>query len=546
MSDDISLENVSQEDFDAAEATLIDLIRSEYPHLDLRRGTVLRDILIRPAASVYALNTDRLEDLRGKMSLQTLSTDPDADPADIDAILSNFNVTRNSGTVSQGKILVRVDASRSYTISSGFAFSTVEGLTFVTPQTYQVGPDADTLYGEIPLTQSNDGSYYYFIIDVVAEDVGSQYNITHGTALDVVGTMYGFVSAEAYSTFRDGLDEEGIQAVIARLPAAISYRALESRTSIDAKLRDQFDGTDVRIQEISVQGYGDRTQLRDKHNPMGFAVGGRVDICARTFVEPAVVTLRKNATLVNGVYQFTIDVDDAPGFYGIKSISEVEEILTPSLLFNALPVLGSYDWVEVRAAEGIANTFHDIDPDNSMIEVSRTVFQVATVSVSGVPATGNTHEFKVEVYVAPGLTDIQTYVDSTVVRNLESDYIVRCPNICLIGIDVKAYHDINDTIDVEQMQRDLHSYINTRSFVRRLTRSQLSTILHEDGAKRVDLGSTGMLLQGVVLDATGVRHTLYGDSLDLETIAVPNALLAPETTVFAAEITDIHIEAVAE
>jgi len=548
MTSELTLTNVSQADFDTAEAVLIDLIRVAYPSLDLRRGTVLRDILLRPAASVYALNTDRLEDLQIKMSLTAMQENEDTiDPSAVDNILNNFGVTRNVGAKATGQVRVRVDAARQYTLSTGFQFVTLEGLVFEVTQTYIVKQDADPLSNELPLLPSDDGTYYYFILPLTGAEVGAEYSIPQGTSLDASTQLFGFVSSEAYVDFSGGLDQESISEVIARLPAAISYRALESRTSIDAKLRDHFEDTSISIQDLSSQGYGDRTQLRDKHNPMGFAVGSRVDIYARTFTTPQVVLLQKTGTRVGAnTYQFTIERTEAPGYYILRSISELDSAINPELDFDSLPAIGSYGFTEVRSADGLAGTFHDIDTDNSMIETAYTVYQKSVVTVTGVPASSLTHDFKVEAYVASGLADIQTYVDGTAVRNLEADYIVRCPLICFVGVDVKAYYATGSTIDQEQMQLDLYNYINSRSFVRRLTRSELASILLTSGATRIDLGTTGMALQGIVRDAAGVTHTLNGDTLDLETIADEDSLLAYETTVFAAEWNSINVEVVAE
>ena len=353
------------------------------------------------------------------------------------------------------------------------------------------------------------------------------------------------MSSEAYTNFSAGVDEETIDAVIARLPSAVSYKALESRTSIDAKLQARFTGSSVQIQATSVQGYGDLAQIRDKHNPMGFSVGSRVDVYARTFTAPSILILQKTAKLIApNTYQFSLDRIDAPGFYAIRSITEIDVTLSASV--SGLPAIGSYAFTEVRSAEGIQDTFHDIDPNNSMIEAAYTVYQQSTVTITGIPASDATHTFKVELFVAPGLTDIQNFFDTDTVRNIEADYIARCPLICLVTMDVKAYHSARTPIDVSQMQQDIVNYINSRSFVPRLTRSELACILHADGATRTDLGASGMMLQGTVRDASGLVHNLSGDSLEIDQIAIPTSLLTHSTVVFAADTSSIFIEDVAE
>lgn len=543
MAEDILLTDVSQADFNTAEAVLVNLVRSAYPTLDLRKGTVIRDILIRPAASIYGLNTKRLEDLQQKMSLITLESDPTATPSDVDAIMANFTVTRNPGSKSSGLVLVRVDGNRVYTVSANFSLATLSGLTYSTTQLYTVrlNPEA----GELTLYPSDDAQSYYFLLPVTATAIGAQYNIAQATTLEPLSTLFGFVSAEAYTTFSEGVNEETIDQIVTRLPAAVSYKALESPTSISARLQTQFDGTDVQIQMLSVQGYGDAAQLRDKHNPMGFAVGSRVDVYARTFAAPYIRTITKTGTLIApNTYQFQISRTEAPGYYAIRSISEVDAIL--SVVSSSLPVAGSYAFVDVREPDGVTDTFHDIDTANGMIEVANSCYQKSTVTVTGVTQTLPNHQFKVELYMAPGLADIQAFVDNVAVRNIEADYIVRCPFICLVNMSVTAYHSDKVALDIDKMRQDLFNYINSRSFVPRLTRSELACVMFTSGASRVDMSPSGMILEGTVRDAAGVIHTIQGDSLELNLVNNPATMLTADTVVFATELGNIHIESVGE
>jgi hypothetical protein len=543
---DITFDDITQTDFDTAEAYVISLLRAEYPSLDLRRGTVLRDLLVRPAAELYALDSARMEDLRTRMSLAALQESGTAEPSDVDAILFNFNITRRAGTYAQGQLLVKVDAARIYTIAAATRFETLDGLAFETPQLYTIRTGADTDGGQLELYPANDGSYY-FLLPVTATAVGVQYNVVQGTSMDPVASIYGFITAEAYTAFAGGLDQESLDAVIARLPVAISNRSLTSRTSIEAKLRDQFDGTDVSIQSLGVQGMGDEAQIRDKHNPLGFTTGSRVDVYARTFTAPNVVVIRKTGTkTAANTYQIPLTATDAPGFYAVRSVAETESTLAPAMNWGALPVVGSYAFTDIRAASGIAQTFHDIDADNSMIETAFSVFQSSVLTVTGVPYSEDTHDFKIELYTAPGLTDLQEYVDSLAVRNTEADVLVRCPLICTVGLSTRLYYAPGSAIDTSQMISDVCAYINSRSFVDTLTRSELAGVLLDAGASRVDLTTAGTTLQGYIRDAAGETHRVQGDVLDINDVADGSVLLTPDTCVFAAEPHDIYIQALVD
>ena len=544
MSSDLT--ELTQSQFDSAESAVIALIRAAYPTLDLRRGTVIRDVLIRPAATVYAQNTQQLEIARINSSLELLNGNPElATPDAINALLANFGVELYTGAYATGKVIITVGSARTYSISEGFTLQAGETLTYSTRTSYIAKVNPNLSAGEIQLYST--GTTYYMIIDVTADQLGEESNIVAGTKLIALSPFFDLVSSEVYSDFRSGVDAETIDEVLIRLPAAVSHRAFESRYSIASNLNDYLSGQDIPLNAVSVQGMGDPAQLRDKHNPMGFTVGSRVDVYLRTFDEPQITVVRKTGTRTgDGEYTVTINAADAPAFYAIRSISEVEDVLTPSLSFSTLPVLGSYAFTEVRAGSGLENTYHDIDPANAAIETACSIYQQSTVIVTGVPATDESHEFKFELYTAPGIVESQALVDSFEQRNLEADYIVRMPLLCLVGVNAKVYYNASSPIDIAAMQAAIQSYINTRSFVRYLTRSEISSILHNMGASRVDLGTSGMMLQGMIRNAAGEIVLLQGDSLDLSRVEDASKLLSSDTTVFASEINNIFLEPEAE
>ena len=541
---DQTLENISQAQFDAAEQTVIDMVRIAYPTLDVRKGTVIRDMVIRPAAAVYALNSSNNTTVTNKMSLVTLPNDPTAVPADYNAILANFGVVMNPGTAASGKVIVTVSDKREYVLGTGFVFNDINGNQFQTTEAHTVVFGATGT--DIPLVANTNGTYY-FVLPVTALVVGVAGNIVQGTALTPVNSLFGYISADAYSAFSGGSAPETVDQVTQRLPAAVSYRALESTASIEAKLRNEYAAGNPSVVAVSVAGYGDRVQLRDKHNPMGFAVGSRVDVYVKTYSVPRILTLQKTGTRVGpNSYRIVIDAADAPGYTAIRSISEVEAVIAPALTFGSLVVAGSYPFTEVRSATGLTDTRHDIDAENSVIETAYTRYQQGTVVVTGVPDGAATHAFKLELYAPDGIATIQDFVDGVSVRNVEADYIVRSPLMCMVNLRAPVSCSRLNPVSEAALNAALVSYINSRNFVQRLTRSELVNVLLSAGATRVDLSGIGMTLNGVVRDAAGNIVTLTGDSLDLESVVSTSTMLAPETVVFATEPNQLKIEVVAE
>lgn len=540
-----SLDSVDQAAYDQAEATVIALLRSAAPNLDLRKGTVLREFVVRPCAAFHALDNARYEHAQIVGSLQAIADNPGAATADdVNNILSNFNTTMRVGAVATGTARVYVAYNQLYYIPENFVLATGTGSRFRLASAYAVAQDPAE--GQLQLFTAGDGAYY-FLLPVIAEAVGAEYNLSAGTALNAEITFDGFITASAHATFSGGTDPETVATLLTRLPAAVSHRSLESQMSIESILRSPDHGAFGNdLIALSVRGNGHKEQLRDKHNAQGVAMGGKVDIYPRTFSAPATVVLQKTGTLIApNTYQFIIEAADAPGFYAVRAVTDAESEVAPSMAFNTLPALGSYAILDVRSAVGLADTHHDFDAGNAVIETAYTQFQKAVITVQGVSdATAAQRVFRVELYVAPRLADIQAYVDGNLVRNLKADHVVRCPLLCLVGVRARVIAAAGAAVDTVSIRQQLAAYINSRSFVNQLTESELLAILHSANILRVDTSSSalsGFSLLGLIRDAAGIYHTLRGPSLDISAIADPSVLLTPSTVVFAADPADITV-----
>ena len=127
----ITLSDITQEDFDSAAETVVSGIKAYNRKLDTRDGTVLRDLLVNPEAAIESVTSGQIEEARRSSSLIQLKESQDAgeeiDQADVESILSNFNLKPHSGTKARGIIKIVVsDGSVAYAVPEGAVFSTVD------------------------------------------------------------------------------------------------------------------------------------------------------------------------------------------------------------------------------------------------------------------------------------------------------------------------------------------------------------------------------------------------------------------------------------
>lgn len=521
----VALDGVTQTGFDTAELVVLEHLRNSYPDLDLRRGTVLREHLVRPAAQLQALNDARAAEKTAAVTLTDLMNTTNPDTAVINALLSNFNLTYNNGTAATGYLKLYFSTPDSVVIPANTRFTTADGLGFTVAAAYLVSETG----GDAALLSSGDGRYYT-IVAAVSEGVGARYNISRSTGLIGDETLTGFVSAFASTSFSGGSDAESVATAIARIKPALAHRSLSNHVSTLGLLRDKFG--DV-IRDVSLQGFAAPAQWRNRANLLGIGIGGYVDAYIRTFTAAPVVVLAKTGTRQeDGTYRIELSEREAPGFYMVRSITDDDG--TENVIDN--PAV-SYKYSEQRAAA--ATTLHSV-PSAKLAEYS--VFQTAVISVAGVSSTNATRLFKLELYCAPYLADIQSYVDSTLVKDEGVDFLVKSPLMCLVSLKLVGERSPDSTVTSSQLATIVASYINSLGFTRTLFLSELVHLICSSGIASVSMRPGDISIEGRIRGAGDIWYLLTGDTLlDLANIDGSTDLVTDRTTVFVCDPYDIQI-----
>ena len=544
----ITLDDITQEDFDAAAETVASGIKAFNRKLDTRDGTVLRDLLINPGAAIESVTSGQIAEARKCSSLKRLQDAQDSgeeiDQDDVNAILSNFNVKPHSGTPARGTVKVVVsDGTVAYSVSAGEKFSTVDGIEFTADEQVIAYSSESSNPALTPTTKLYKGAAgFFFLVSVTASDNGSKGNISQGTSLDPESHVSFFVMAEAYKDFCGGSDVESLSAIIDSIPSGLSIRGFVNKNAVEGMLRDEFDTGEFPIVSVSTVGYGNKAQIRDRHNVFGVAVGGRIDVYVRNFSNFNTVTNTIIGNRVsNGKYSISAGPGLFPGACWIKSVSD------PFSTGDDEDVLSSLDFTAVRTSN-VSGTWHDIDCSKSPVEAFNTVWQGFDIVLDNVPADSEDGEswseerpFKVTAYCLPQAVEMQEYVDRDDVRSVSTDVVVRCPIICNVSVNANVQYDPKNPVDGSLAKTKIRSYINGLGFVGRVTRSEIVQILKNLGAVSVEMPTQDMLY-GELHDAAGVKHSLSGDALDVSTIEDGSVMLTKDTVVFCTDNDNIQIK----
>lgn len=282
---------VSQDELLFAEVFAQQLISAKFPDVDLREGTAIRDMVIRPSATLLALINKALVFY---FNQNTISGVSNSTPTDfVDKILSNWFMTRKQGNRSVINARLYFAKSKSITLYSSNYFSTDGNLKFY--------PLQSVTYSNTQLIYEPLLNQYYLDIDLVAEKPSSSYDISTGSLLYFTNFDPYFLHAEINYLAEKSEDVESNLDFIARTKTAISTRNLINVPSIVSNLQNNFSN----ISNVVVQGFGDPLMVRDKKqiipegssgltNPIWVHLGGYTDVYCRT-------------SLTSGSSQFTTD-----------------------------------------------------------------------------------------------------------------------------------------------------------------------------------------------------------------------------------------------
>lgn len=464
----LDINDLAQEDIDQAEALLVQLIQDAYPSLDLSRGRVLRDLVIRPAAIFNAYDTKNMDELRRSMSLQQISSDPTlASDEIVDGVLSNLLLSRDTGANAAGSLRIIISSKTMTPIDAGAQF-TANGLTFRTLRSFvgvvSEGNVVNT--GSRLISQRADGNYE-FIIDVTANAVGAEYNVADGTRFTSTRAIPRLIDIVAANDFSGGRTSEDNAALVAKVQNGIAPRVLSGRAHINALLLENFSN----IRALSIIGYGDSEMRRDAHNLFGVGHGGKADIYVRSDYAPERKVLELTATCTDAdTHTFTVafDRDTAAGMYAVLAVyrndqtpyladGETEPTLVDSLEITSLQ--WSYD------ATSVDNKF--VPELGNSTEAAFTRYSTAIlqfVDSTATEALNATATYNVYVLRMPDIATIQDFVNDRQRRSPGTDYLVRAPipAICTIGITVITRDP--ESIDTAAIKNAVANRVNSLSF----------------------------------------------------------------------------------
>jgi hypothetical protein len=545
------LDAIPQETVDQVFEQAAQLVLEAEPGLDARRGVVGQLLLGLDAilAGAAQTTTDRL---RQSLSLLAISENPDlADPDIVDAVLSNYRITRRDSAQAVGEVTIVLDRLVAVTIPAGAVFEsnshqyTADAAYAARTAQANVISDTDRLLVKIAEDR------YAFTISVTAVEPGQAGQARKDDKFTPLTLPLGFVSAHATDDFTGASDPTTNAELLAALEGGLAARAFSNRVTTAAMIAAApamshalADPEFANIEALSFVGAGDPEMLRDQHWIFPTSGGGKVDVYLRSQPRYSEIALRKTATLISrnaegGVWQFSIGKDEAPGFY------------EPSRIVVAGDE-GASGYAVEELIRGLDDTADDTPDLESALEASFSRYQATTVrfldtdtTVTAAEVGSRVQDYDVTVRVMPLVAELQAYLSDRSVTDPAGDILVKAAIPCFLTLSFVLQRRRTDAaVDMDRLASDLASYVNDTKFPGKLYASDLLRIISAALPANVSAGVVEMF--GRILKPDG--SNLYIRSTEVLTIPTDYSnFLSGRTVAFFLDpqdvaSSDVHVD----
>lgn len=483
-------------------ARLATFISENYSDIETGPGSVINELLIKLAAAVQNKQYNLISELLQSNSVSSvLSSGTDTYSPVLDAVASNYNTVRHNGAAAAGKLKITVSSDAGYVLREGFKFLQLAlNLEYALLSEIRVSSKPVAALDELQLF-SADG-LYYFIVDVVASGVGAEYQVPSGTVFSLYPKNFisGLVKIEAYGSFSSGASKETDRELVANFKNNLGNTRFESAAGIAHNFKNTFSG----FQTLSVCGANDNEMLRSKQNVLGISTFGKADVYVRSSVGLETRRITKSATkIADNTWQVLIDNSDAPGFYTVKSIIPVT--VDVSLGGTLVPTSTDFGWDIYSGQRN--NEIH------SRGEARFTKYQTATVTFTytEVPTAPIKDKalFELSLTGQPNIKEMQDLLLGDAQRLACADYLVKAVVPCMVSFEIsltkKTAVDTYESLNLQQLKKDIFMYVNTLPFGEELHASNIVDLCHNYKIKRVNLP---LRMTGIVLPPDGPPITI--------------------------------------
>lgn len=462
---------LTRDDVLQAEVFAQQYLESKFPEVDFRQGTGVRDMVIRPSATLIALVNKAIAVYFEQMSIKDITNDTPEETAD--KILSNFFITRKAGenSVVRARLYFAFPGNRpqSLQIPSTAYFSTDNERKFYPQASMTVDPPTNTPVPGVTYMQYDSAEdLWYADLSLISEAPSEDYSLEEGDLIYFTIFSPYFIKGTVLYLEKAAVAREKNTEMVVRAPTAISTRNLINDPSVEARLHDTFD----YVRDILVVGHGDKEMYRDQvtiNDPdapgghITYKSGGHVDVYCST---PITKTVKQYITDEHG------DVYIQGPIYHVSRSPVTGD---PDGVDDLVPVGAA---MSVTISEG--TRYNSGVPVNPLKDYGLSARQQLKISF-GDMHKDSTASLIVKSFV--GISDIEEYLKAKLNRVVCANYMARGFEPVQLDVTISTHSPVvYDAVTTEKAVREYVEGIKRGGI---FYVSELTAILDDAGIKGI-------------------------------------------------------------
>lgn len=526
------LEPASATEVAAARILVTTLLQEKYPRLSMRVGP-LADLAVGPSVEALAAVDARAAADVASLDPETALAEGGYDETVLASALAGRGVTRRAASSASGSAAFVFSSDVDVIVPAGFRMATADGVYYsVAAQTRLLRTGSTvTIEGmDVVMTAVPGGGGYAGIVPIAAVETGADANRAAGTAFEADEDLSGQTALFAATDLSGGADAETDAELLARLPAATAARTTASAEGCAALVTDAYPFNDVYT-----AGFGDYNMRRGR-SALTSQTPGRTDVRVRTDT-PGRLRLPVTATLDStgpGVWRFSINAGDAPGWYAIEKVLQSGANLdvvgyAPTQTTWGYDIDGVDPVPDIRSAYDAAGSVYSTalvkfaDPDTSTVSL--------TVNVS-------TRSYDAIVRYVAGVQEAQDACNTPEALSTGGDVLVRAARPCAVSVSGTATASTASNLTAVQVAAAVAQAINQTAIGTRLYAQTVASVAQSLLPTGTSVSLT--VWQGVIEQTDDTTLIVNGtDGLSVATDTTHDIL--PKTVAFYASSEDVDV-----
>lgn len=492
----LNTDNIDKQAVFAAENSFAEMFKDQ--GLDAAPGTALRELVVRPAAVNRSLEEEWRTNLLNSLNLNLVANGTvEGDDQIVDAVASIYRISRRTGNVSSGTIMLELNQTSSDVyINSNFSFS-ANGYTLSFDGIWDgtlsgTGPAVPGVnYTKIinyPKSIDSDGVVTYSLCMIIPVYSKEGATIASGATVDISGPTGIIKAASVFSPLVGGGEEETNQELASRVLDSLPPGVMSTPLQIRNTIGENFGRSPNRTAVIGSQDGCSRSI----DIATGFRLPGFVDIYT---AYPGDCQIESETFVAQplGSDQLEHYIRITPPFS--SGVYDITSIVVDGVSYTPLEV-GRY----------VTETNHVVTNDTCPFSAYQSLY--VTIAY---PGTNNITAV-VTVRKQPGIDTIQGFIDSSERRAPGQDVLVKaaCPVFLNVSISVESGSSASDS----DMKQAICNYINSLPIGRGYISGQdFADALEPLGVKI----AFPITIRAKILDQTGVEHNVVTTNSRLDT-----------------------------